>query len=66
MEKVSRPDKAGVWIKGGVLGLFDIKRNGIAEVYPYGVDEHIHRSDDYYHIANQAIEKMIASAREKE
>lgn len=54
-EKVSKPDKTGVWVKGWYEFLF----------YHYSPED-TGRQQKAFRKANQAIEKMIASGREKE
>ena len=70
MGKVSRPDKTGVWVNGSWRGYTG--KVSYWESHPYG-KKGLKKGDGFYEciensrdIANQAIEKMIASAREKE
>jgi hypothetical protein len=65
-EKVSRPDVTGGWVPRKALELFSIKYHLYSEVCPFGPENHAHDPTGFQEIANQAIEKMIASAREKE
>lgn len=70
-EKVSRPDKTGVWKEDTTLP-FNLSRmdlfNGKQAIRfaEMSIDEILDSKNRAANIANQAIEKMIASAREKE
>lgn len=65
-EKVSRPDRTGAWI-GEAYG-FALMPSDLSASDDYGLygRPRILIHNDHITIANQAIEKMIASAREKE
>lgn len=64
MEKVSRPDRTGVWVRGGIpLNWNNISPIDDLEVYSWCQEPATPKGTAI--IANQAIEKMIASAREK-